>query len=111
MENYVFDNSILADEFAIALWRFETFLLVSNNLWRKLASSLESSITFDDKLRIISISFFSADFTLFSCEFDNFYGYGLILSHFILVLHQDKTKFTTLSQIYVKNHKWFLSYV
>ena len=72
MEISVFDNSIWADKFTRALWRFQAFVLVSNSLWGKLASSSELSIRFDDKLRALSVSFFVADFNLFSCEFGNF---------------------------------------
>ena len=37
LDNWVFDNLISADElFAKDLWRFETCLLVNNNLWGKL---------------------------------------------------------------------------
>ena len=46
--------------------------MVYNNLRGKSASSLELPIMFDDSLKIISVSFFIADFNLLSCEFDNF---------------------------------------
>ena len=40
--NYVFDNfTLVAESFAKALHSFETFVLVNNNLCRKLFSSLE----------------------------------------------------------------------
>ena len=39
---------------------------------RKLVSSLESPIMFDDNLKTSSVSFFIADFNLLSCEFDSF---------------------------------------
>ena len=44
---------MLADEpFAKALRIFETFILVNNNLWGKLASSLVSTTTFDTKFLV-----------------------------------------------------------
>ena len=59
LDNWVFDNFILADKlFAKVLWIFATCLSVSNNLCGKLASSsLELLITFDDNLGVISASF------------------------------------------------------
>ena len=45
LNGWVFNNFIWADElFAKALWSLETFVLVNNNLCRKLVSSLELSI-------------------------------------------------------------------
>ena len=41
-----------------------------NNLWGKLVSL--SPILFDDNLKTTSVSFFIADFSLLSCEFDSF---------------------------------------
>ena len=47
--NWVFDNFILAEElFGKALWGLETCVLVNNNFWAKLFSSLESPIMFDE---------------------------------------------------------------
>ena len=44
---------MLADEpFAKALRIFETFILVNNNLWGKLASSLVSTTRFDTKFLV-----------------------------------------------------------
>ena len=58
------DRLILADRlFAKVLQRFGTFLSISNNLWEKLASSLEVLNIFDDNFRVIPISYF-VDFIL-----------------------------------------------
>ena len=49
---------ILANEpFAKALWRFETCVLVNNNLWGKLYSSLESPTKFDEIFEVTSVLF------------------------------------------------------
>ena len=70
-DNWVFDNLILADElFAKALRRFETCVLVNNNLWGKLF--LLSPIILDDSLKTTAVSFFIANLNLLICEFDNF---------------------------------------
>ena len=57
----------------------ETCLSVNNNSCGKLISSLESPIMLGDILIITSVSFFLADFNLFSGEFDNF----IVLRDFI----------------------------
>ena len=58
------DRLILADRlFAKVLQRFGTFLSISNNMWEKLASSLEVPNIFDDSFRVIPISYF-VDFIL-----------------------------------------------
>ena len=67
----VFDDLISVDDLsANALRRFETCLLVNNNLWGKLVSS--SLIKFDNNLKTTSVSFFIADIDLLSCKFDSF---------------------------------------
>ena len=73
LDNWVFDNLISVDElFAKALRRFETCLIVHNNLCEKLVSSLELPIIFDDNLKTILVLFFIADLNLLSYEFDSF---------------------------------------
>ena len=73
LDNCAFDNLILVDVcLAKVLQRFKTCLLVSNNLWGKLVSSSELPIIFDDSLKTTSVSFFTADLNLLSCEFDSF---------------------------------------
>ena len=53
LESWVFYIFILADEqFAKALRGFETCVTVNNNLCRKLVSSLELPITFDEKSKV-----------------------------------------------------------
>ena len=67
LETCVFDHSMLADEiFTIALRSFETCLSVNNNLFRKLVSSLESSVTFDEWCKVTSVQFYFPDFNLLS---------------------------------------------
>ena len=62
--NSIFHNIILADDlFAKALRRLETCVLVNNNLWGKIFSSLESPIIFDERfIKVIPVPFFIADF-------------------------------------------------
>ena len=63
--SWVFDYFILAEElFAKALWSFETCVLVNNNLWGKLFSSLESPAIFDEIFKVTSVRFFIPDFSL-----------------------------------------------
>ena len=48
-----FENFILGDEsFAKPVQILETFVLVNNNLCRKLPSSLKSLTTFDESLKV-----------------------------------------------------------
>ena len=61
----VFDNSILGDElFANGLRNLETCQPVNNNLFRKLVSSLESPITYDERFKVSSAPFCISDFEL-----------------------------------------------
>ena len=64
---------MLPDEpFAKALQTLETCVLVSNNLCRKLFSSLELPTTFEEIFKITLAPFFIPDFNLLSCELENF---------------------------------------
>ena len=73
LDNWVFDSLILTDELlGKDLWRSATCLLVNINLCGKWVSSSELPITFDDSFKIASVSFFTANFNLLSCEFDTF---------------------------------------
>ena len=45
---------------------------VDNNLCGKLVSSLELSITFDERFEVTSVPIFIVDFNLLSCRLDNF---------------------------------------
>ena len=58
--------------FPKALQRFETYVLVNNNLCRKLFSLLEPPIIFDQILKATSVPFFIIVFNLLICELDNF---------------------------------------
>ena len=54
LANRVFEKFTLADEpFAKALQIFETCVLVTNNLCRKLVSSLELPIKLDERFKVI----------------------------------------------------------
>ena len=65
LDNWIFENFILADEpFAKALRIFETYVLVSNNLCGKLVSSLEFPIKFDERFKVNLVPFFIADFQI-----------------------------------------------
>ena len=83
-----FENFILADEpFAKVLQIFETCVSVNNILCRKLVSSSEFPIKFDERIRVTSVPFFISDFSLLSCELDNFKFKGLYWVIFILILY------------------------
>ena len=57
--NLDFDNFILAEElFRKALQRFETCVLINNNLCGKLFSSLESPTTFDEVFKVSLVEVF-----------------------------------------------------
>ena len=72
------------ESFPKALLNFESCVLVNNNLCRKLVSSLELSIKFDETFSVTSVPFFIADFSLLSYELDNFYILPVIS---ILIFH------------------------
>ena len=96
LDNWVCDNFISVDKwFEKALRKFETCLLVNNNLWGKLVSL--SPIIFDDNLKTTSVSFFIADFSLLSCEFDSFKFNLLYCVTFML------TKIKRLYDIHLQN--------
>ena len=63
---------LVRELFAKALQSLETCVLVKNNLWRKLFSSLESPTTLDEIFKVTSVSFFIPDFNLLSCELEYF---------------------------------------
>ena len=68
-----YDNFILAEElFAKALQSLKTCVLVSNNLWEELFSSLESPTTFDEIFKSYFSTIFIPNFHLLSCKLDNF---------------------------------------
>ena len=71
--SWVFENFIFFDEaFAKALRILETYVSVNNNLYRKLASSLEfENSNFDEWFKVTSVLFFIPDFNLLSCELNN----------------------------------------
>ena len=73
LDNWVLDNLISAGElFAKDLRRSAICLLVNYNLWGKLVSPSELLIKFAHNFKTTSVSFFIADFNLWSCEFDSF---------------------------------------
>ena len=68
-----FESFILADEpFAKALGSLGNCVSVSNNLFWKLDSSLEWSITFDERFKVPSVQFFIPDFNLLDLELEDF---------------------------------------
>ena len=72
-DNWVFENLISTDYLlANALRILETCLSVNNNSCEKLVWSLDSPIMLGDNAITTSFSSVIADFTLLSCEFDNF---------------------------------------
>ena len=73
LDNWVFDNFILADKsFSKVLQSLETCVSVNNNLCRKLVSSLESPATFDGRFKVTAVPFFIPDFNLLSYELEKF---------------------------------------
>ena len=89
--NWIFDNFISANEpVAKALESFEFCVLVSNNLCRKLFSSLELPTTFDESFKVTSVPSFIPNFNLLSCELDNFML--RVLHSVILYWYYIKTK-------------------
>ena len=73
LDSWIFDNLPLADQlFAWDLWRFKTSVLVNYDLCRKLVSSLELAITFDERFKATLVPFFIPNFNLLSYQLDNF---------------------------------------
>ena len=73
LDSWAFANFILADElFANALRSFETCLSLNSSLFKKLISSLQSPLTFDERFKDRSVAFFILYFNLLSLEWDNF---------------------------------------
>ena len=67
LDNWVFDNFILADKpFAKALRIFETYLSVKNNLWGKVVSLLELRLKFDERFKGTPFQFLIPDINLLS---------------------------------------------
>ena len=91
MQSWVFDNFILTDKlFAKALQSLETYVLVNNKLCGKLFSSLELPITFHEKFKATSLPSFIPDFSLLSCELDNFMFKVYIESFYINIILKQK---------------------
>ena len=72
LDNWVFENFILADEpFAKTSQIFETYVLVNNNLCGKLVSSLASPTTFYETFIATWMPSFIPDFNSLSCKLDD----------------------------------------
>ena len=73
LDNWIFNNFILADDelFLKALKSLETCLSVNNNLYGKLVSP-QSPVSIDERFKVTSVWFYIPDFSLPSCELDNF---------------------------------------
>ena len=87
--------------------KFETFVLVNNNLCGKLFSSLESPTTFAESFKNTSVQFFIPDFNLLSCEIDNF-TLKYYIESFCTDIILKQNKFKMLSPFLVRNVKRFL---
>ena len=62
---------MLVDEaFQKALGSLYTYVLVNNNLYGKLVSSLGSPTSYHKKFKVNSVPFFISDFNLLSCELE-----------------------------------------
>ena len=71
LNNWVFDNSISADElFAKVLWCLKIYVVFNNDLLGKLVSSLESPATFHERFKVTPILFVIIH--ILSCELDKF---------------------------------------
>ena len=84
---------ILDDKpFANALQILETCVLVDNNLYGKLVSSLDSPVAFDENW-VIEYQFCIPSFILVSCGLDNFTSKFYIASFYVnITLKQGKFK-------------------
>ena len=106
--NWVFDNFILAAEFYVkALRSRETCVLINDNLWGKLFSSLESAIIIDERFKVTSVPFFVTGFNLLSCELDNFAINVFYWVVSMLILYYDKNKIIILQLFFLKNLRLF----
>ena len=47
-------------------------LVLVNNLWGKLVSSLDWPTAFEERFRVTSVPFSVSDYNLLSCKLDNF---------------------------------------
>ena len=96
--NWVFGNFILAEElFAKALWNFETWVFVNNNLCGKLFLSSESPKTFDESFKVTSVQLVIPDFNSLSyeldkCFIDSFYIYTILKHNKITYCHNSLWK-------------------
>ena len=71
--NWIFQIFILSTEpFAKTLQSLKTCVLFDNELSKKLVSSLELPIKFDERFKVMSVLFFISNFNLLSCELDSF---------------------------------------
>ena len=91
LDDGVFNNFMLADKLLAKVLRwFEACLSVSNNLWKKLVSSMELPIIFNDSCRVTSVAFYNTDFNLSSYELHKFTFALLNWIILIFVLFQSK---------------------
>ena len=113
LDRRVFENFILADEpFTKALWTFEIYLLVNDNLWGKWVSSLDWPTTFDETFKATWVPFFNPDFNSLSCEWNILHLNNSIETFYVNnILKKNKLWNTNpiLLQFLLKNLKWFLS--
>ena len=58
LDNWVFENAIFTDKYSQKLYEALKLLSVNNNLSGKLVSSLESSVTLDERFKITLTSIF-----------------------------------------------------
>ena len=90
---------------ALKLQSFESFVYQTIYM-EKLASSLESSIIFDESFSVIPVEFFIADFKLLSCELDLHLNCYTESPYINILLKQNK--FKILLRFLKKFPKWFL---
>ena len=73
LDSWVFQSFILTDRPFSRDWQiFETCVLVNNNLWGKLVSSLDSQTAFEERFRVTSVPSSINDYNLLSCKLNNF---------------------------------------
>ena len=63
---------LVEELFVKALQSLETRVLVKSNFCGKLLLSLESLTTIDESFKVTVVSSFIPDFSILSCELDNF---------------------------------------
>ena len=92
LDSWIYDNLITDELLPKVLRSFEICLSLSNNLCRKLVSSLVLPIIFHDSFRVIPASIFVDDFNILSYELDNF-TFTLLFTLFYIDIISKQNKY------------------